>query len=316
MAWQKSTAAIIDVGSNTIKLLVVQFGPDLNILEQATLDTRISRGIGSETSQLREKGIMEGAEAVHSLARRAFRHKPDTVIATATSAVREAANGKDFIRAVKEKTGLRLRVLSGPDEARYIALGAVQDPSLGNLKNFQMVDLGGGSLELIDVANGHPRQTASLKLGAVRLMELYLGDPQKRLDEAAKNKIEKAVQKEISESGFRFAKNETPLVGSGGAFSYSRYLLAQREGMELEDYPNRLPVPELRSLCDELCSISLQERQALPGLPASRADIMPAALLTLLTLAEMAAKDSFLHTFYNLRFGLAAEFFSKLSPQS
>ncbi len=316
MAWQKSTAAIIDVGSNTIKLLVVQSGPELNILEQATLDTRISRGIGDEIPQLQEKAITEGAEAVQSLARRACRHNPDTVIATATSAVREAANGQDFIRAIKEKTGHQLRVLSGQEEARYIALGATLDPSLGNLKNFQMVDLGGGSLELIDVANGQPGRTASLKLGAVRLMELYIGDPQKPLDEAAKNNIKKAVQRKITESGFRFAKNETPLVGSGGAFSYSRYLLAQREGMELEDYPNRLPGHELRTLCDELCSMSMKERQSLPGLPASRADIIPVALLTLLTLADMAEKDSFLHTFYNLRFGLAAEFFNKLSLQS
>ncbi len=315
MARQKPTAAIIDVGSNTIKLLVVRSGLELSILEQTTFDTRISRGIGGKTPQLGEKGIIDGAEAIHSLARKANRHNPDMVIATATSAVREAANGKDFIRAVKEKTGLQLRVLSGPEEARYIALGAALDPSLGNLKNFQMVDLGGGSLELIDVANGQPRQTASLKVGAVRLMELYIGDPQKPLDEAAKNKIKTTVQKEISESGFRFTKDETPLVGSGGAFSYSRYLLAQREGMKLEDYPNRLPVHELRNLCHELCSMSLQKRQALPGLPASRADIIPVALLTLLSLAEMAAKDSFLHTFYNLRFGLASEFFSKLRSQ-
>ncbi len=316
MTLKKSTAAIIDVGSNTIKLLVVQSGPELNILEEATLDARISQRIGGDTPRLGQKGITVGTEAVHALAEKAYRHKPDMVMATATSTVREAANGQDFIQAVKEKTNLSLRILSGGEEARYIALGATQDPALEGLKNFQMVDLGGGSLELIDVVNGHPQQTASMRLGAVRLMELHVADTQKPLSTDTVVRIEKTVQKEISDSGFRFTRGETPFIGSGGAFSFARYLLAQKKGLKLEDYPNRLLVNELRILCNELCAMSLQERLTFPGLPASRADIIPVALLTLLKLAEIAQKDSFLHTLYNLRFGLAAEFFAKLSPQS
>ncbi len=311
MTLDKITAAFIDVGSNTIKLLVAQSGARLKVLHQATLDTRISEGIGGTTPHLQEKSITEGAAAVQSLHRKTSPYNPAKVLVTATSAVRDADNGQKFIQAVKERTGLRLRVLSGCEEARYIALGAAQDPILSHLQRFQMADLGGGSLELIDFSNGQTQQTASLKLGAVRLMEIHVNDPGKPMPAAARDQIVNTVQNQISESGFRFEKGGTPLVGSGGAFTYTRSLLARKMGMELEEYPNKLPVKEIESLYRKLSAMTLAERCSLPGLPESRADIFPIALLTLLTLAKVAGQEYFLHTFYNLRFGLAAEFFAQ-----
>ena len=123
------------------------------------------------------------------------------------------------------------------------------------------------------------------------------------------------MRKQIEESGFRFEKGEFPLVGSGGAFTYTRSMLAREKGLAMEDYPNRLTVVDMENLFHKLSAMTLEERCSMPGLPASRADIFPIALLTLLTLAQSAKRNDFLHTFYNLRFGLAAEFFAELTEQ-
>ncbi len=309
--------AIIDVGSNTIKLLVAERGDDggLVTLEQRSLDTRISAGIGSDIPQLGEKGIAEGAAAVKILTQKASLYHPSRIIITATSAVRDAGNKMEFAEAVFAKTGLNLRILSDIEEARYIALGAAQDPFLSGLERFQMVDLGGGSLEFIDFSEGFPIQAISLKLGAVRLMELHVENARKPMVDSEIHQITQTVRKRIIESGFQFANGEVPLVGSGGAFSYTRSMLAREKALKQENTPNRLDVADIEKLFSKISAMTIEERCSLPGLPPTRADIFPVALLTLSTLARVAQRDSFLHTFYNLRFGLAAEFFSEPSQK-
>jgi exopolyphosphatase/guanosine-5'-triphosphate,3'-diphosphate pyrophosphatase len=120
-----SKVAVIDVGSNTIKLLVAQGAPNeaLEVVHQASVPTRIGSGIGCDHPALADKSMKAGIATIEELLDVAESHSPDHVRLVATGAVRDASNGKYFATCVKEATGHLLAILSGHEEASGIAAG-------------------------------------------------------------------------------------------------------------------------------------------------------------------------------------------------
>ena len=170
--------AVVDIGSNSIKLLVAApgppGGPELRVLFQETLETRISGGLGQDNSSLGEAGLAAGVQAVARLLEMAGPYAPTHRRFVATSAVRDAQNRADFAARILAATGAPLEILSGDDEALLIARGIRTDPALGGAQEFCLLDLGGGSLECIRYAAGKIEQAVSLQLGAVRLTEKFV----------------------------------------------------------------------------------------------------------------------------------------------
>ncbi|MDP4694026.1 MAG: phosphatase, partial [Opitutales bacterium] len=170
----RETVAAIDVGSNSIKLLVAKAGNGPQIVETVfveTIETRISAGISCELPSLSDEAMQAGTATISELVRLARLYQPSDIQIVATSAVRDALNGQDFIDAVKEATTLEIRILSGTQEATYIGKGLACDPEIKGVKRFIQMDIGGGSLELVRFDHGHIEQAISLQLGAVRLTE-------------------------------------------------------------------------------------------------------------------------------------------------
>lgn len=299
--------AVIDIGSNSIKLLVAGRGSPMETLHQAIRETRISAGIGTTfVPALQRENMNSGVESVLQLLTEARSYDPGTLHVVATSAVRDAVNGKDFSQLLAEKTGLTLRVLSGEEEARLIAEGIATDPAIRGCRNFSLVDLGGGSLECIRWINGRLEQAVSLRLGAVRIAERHHVDLTGPLSERAREAIEGEVRETIDRSGFAFEAG-APLVGTGGSVTVSRLIMARKRGLNLHSSNPNLSIEALRSLYEEIANLPMEDRLNVPGLPRERADIFPAALLILLTLMDIAESPRILHSFRNLRFGLAAE---------
>jgi exopolyphosphatase/guanosine-5'-triphosphate,3'-diphosphate pyrophosphatase len=145
--------AVIDIGSNSIKLLVATPGPnvglELRVLFQKTLETRISGGLGNDKSKLSESGIAAGVGAIKQLLDLAQPFAPTIYRIVATSAVRDAQNCADFAARVQTVTSTPIEILSGEDEALLIARGIQTDSALKGVKEFCIADLGGGSLECI-----------------------------------------------------------------------------------------------------------------------------------------------------------------------
>src|SRR3954470_8064032 len=139
--------AVIDIGSNSIKVLVAKRDNDgkLAALKLRTIDARISAGISRSNPRLSEEGITRGVDAVRVLLADAATFLPTRTILVATSAVRDAQNGREFCERVRVATGHEIRILSGPEEAALIGRGLVADPALGDLRDFYVFDLGGGS---------------------------------------------------------------------------------------------------------------------------------------------------------------------------
>jgi exopolyphosphatase/guanosine-5'-triphosphate,3'-diphosphate pyrophosphatase len=301
--------AVIDVGSNSIKLLVARAGADQSIeaLFTETIETRISAGISRDLPNLTDKAIEDGCKSVVELVRLAREYEPEKIKVVATSAVRDALNGQDFIDCVFEKTGIKVRVLTGSEEATYIGQGLACDPQLAGAEDYIQVDLGGGSLELIRFKKAKIEQALSLRLGAVRLSERFVTDREAPVLKNVETAIDAFVHAELSQSDFKFTPRKDTLVATGGAFVVCRAILAAQKHQRVDEHYPVLKIEELEALKQQLCALPLHERMTVPHLPASRADIIPAALITILALLHHAGRKSLTHSFYNLRYGVAAE---------
>jgi exopolyphosphatase/guanosine-5'-triphosphate,3'-diphosphate pyrophosphatase len=306
---KNSSVAVVDVGSNSIKLLVAAHDASGRVaaLAQRTFDTRISAGLGGGEPSLGEAGMAAGLDAIQALLALAAEFEPVKTILVATSAVRDAANGADFRSRVFAATRHELRILSGDEEAGLIGRGLLCDPALAALRDFYVFDLGGGSLECLAFRDRHIAQALSLPLGCVRLTEKFFPAPDEPLTPGACSRVALHVRDALKSSGFRFALGPAPAVFTGGSVAAVRAITGAMHHVAFADTPSFVSADTLSALIEEVMPLPLAARQKIPGLPAARADVFPAALITMLAVAELGPFRFFHHSLHNLRWGLAAE---------
>ncbi len=312
--------AVIDIGSNSIKLLVAARGRDGSLIEltRATEETRIGAGITASPPRLREDAMERAIASIKTLMCQAAPFGPERIAAVATSAVRDAENGLEFAARLFDATTLELAILNGQEEARLIGRGIACDPALRGTDAFYLFDLGGGSLEMLAFQNARVVALRSLQLGCVRVTEHCVPAPAEPLGDAVIAAVRAHVREIIARSGFRF---ELPpgvtAVATGGTVTTFRAMRAAAAGVSLEAASAEIGIDALAALAASVCAMPLAARQAIPGLPAPRADVFPAALLTLVEAARMAGITRYRHSLFNLRYGLARELLeSGVSPSS
>lgn len=306
----EETVAVVDVGSNSIKLLVARaerITARLEPLFNETIETRISAGISRDLPSLCESAIVEGTATIVELLTMARSYEPTRTLVVATSAVRDAINGDDFRQSVSAACGQSIRILSGSEEAHYIGLGLSCDPAIEGIESFIQTDIGGGSMELIRFEKNRIEQAISLQLGTVRLSERYIANRDAPLLPETEAALRDHVSEVIAASGFDFGLRNWPLVATGGAYTVSRAILAAQAGLEIDAFSPNIQRTALDSLRQQLAVLPLHERLSIPHLPAARADILPTALITIDTLLQCAQRDELTHSFYNLRYGIAAD---------
>jgi exopolyphosphatase/guanosine-5'-triphosphate,3'-diphosphate pyrophosphatase len=249
-----------------------------------------------------------GIAAAANLAAEARSAGATKVTAVATSAVRDASNGRVFLRVLKAATGLGLRILSGAEEAALIGRGLTTDPALLSLRNFHAYDLGGGSLECLSFTGRKVERAESLQLGCVRLTEMFVPAPSGPLSTASARKISSHVKEVFLKSGFPHpVPSACGVIGTGGTLTTVRNMSAESRGVPIESTSPMVGVNFLHELLARVSPMDAGARGRIPGLSPERADVFPAALVTLLALAELGAIQAFHHSFRNLRWGVAAE---------
>lgn len=252
--------------------------------------------------------MARGLDAIQQLLLDADRFAPTRTVLVATSAVRDAENGVDFRELVRTRTGHGVRILSGSEEAALIGRGLTCDPALSAVSNFYVFDLGGGSLECLAFRNRTMNQAVSLQLGCVRLTEMLVPDSAKSVSRETIALIQSHARNELVKAGFEFGlPADAMAIGTGGTITTTRAMLAARAGRSLEQTPSCVELANFRQLLAELSALPLTDRKQVPGLPPARADVFPTALATLVAVAEMGNFSAYQHSFYNLRYGLAAE---------
>jgi exopolyphosphatase/guanosine-5'-triphosphate,3'-diphosphate pyrophosphatase len=303
-------AAVIDIGSNSIKVLVADRGPDGVPIEvhARTLDTRISQGLGVAHPKLGEEGMVRGIEAIATLFAEAKQHGATILVAVATSAVRDASNGAEFCARVKAATGIEIRILTGDEEANFIGAGLTTDPALQAFQDFFVVDLGGGSLECLAFRARKIAFAISLPLGCVRLTERFVAAPAEPLVQAEALKIVSHVQSQLEAALVpRGVAKGAPVVGTGGTLTTVRAIRAAREGRPFPAVDPEITVGLLNQTLSQVGPLFLAARKQIPGLAGSRADVFPAALVTLMAVASFGGFSAYHHSLRNLRWGLAAK---------
>lgn len=278
------TRAVIDIGTNSVKLLVAnvsaeQIDPEFEGSEQ----TRLGAGF-YETHQLSSKAIGKTAEAVAAFIEKAKHFKPVSLDVIATSAARDAVNQSELVEAIRVAAKKELKVISGEQEAEWAFHGVASDPTLAQAELLVM-DIGGGSTEFVVGAKGERRAGRSFQVGTVRLLEKF--PPSDPPTAAERDKCLKWLRKFFADEIRPFLRahlesKNSMLVSTGGTASILgrlKWKLTRYDRERIEG--TVLAAKELAEQTAHLWSLPLEARKHLPGMPASRADviIMGAAIL-------------------------------------
>jgi exopolyphosphatase/guanosine-5'-triphosphate,3'-diphosphate pyrophosphatase len=279
--------AAIDIGSNSVRQIVadVSSAGSIQVVDEMKAAPRLASGLG-ETGQLDVDAMTRAVEAVARMATLARQLGAERVEAVATSAVRDASNAADFLQRLQRETGLRVRVLDGEEEARLSFRSALAHFELG-MGRAVVVDIGGGSLEIVLSADGVVERLASLPLGAVRLTERFLpdGSTSPKALRSLRREVRATLRPELPVRDWRGAQ----LIGSGGTFTNLAGLYLTRQGIftARNVHAARVPRSDVEHILDMLHAMSPQERRGVEGLNADRADIIVAGLAVV---AEVMAR--------------------------
>ena len=300
---RERTAAVIDLGSNSWRLVIFAYVPGASWRRVGELQepVRIAEGL-SASGSLKPDAIARGLETAEMFGRylQARGVPRQAVDAVATSAIRDAANGPVLLAVARERTGLSIGVLSAEEEARLGYVAAVNSTTLAD---GVVLDLGGGSLQLTAVEGRLARQSASWPLGAVRVTEQYL--PASRPPSRKQLKQARAAIREQLGSAEWLAGTGGRLVGMGGAVRNLAAAAQGATGAAVQGYVlERARLAELVATLSKLPA----SRRALPGIKAGRADIVLAAALVLEQVVELGGFSGIEATRAGLREGV---FFSR-----
>ena len=273
--------AVIDVGTNSIKLLVADVaGEQVQPVWEGSVQTRLGQGF-YQTHRLQPGPLAQTAEAVAKYAETARRHEAATIRVIATSAARDAVNAEDLLAAIQSAAGLPVEIISGEQEAEWAFRGVTTDPNFAQ-QPLLLLDVGGGSTEFILGQGGRKHFARSFPLGTVRLLEkIPPDDPPTAAQLAAcrdwvKLFLSETVRPQLEPALEREAKlGRIELVGTGGTTSILARLEAQLETFDRDRIEQtRLGLERVRWQVNRLWSLPVAERQQIVGLPKKRADVI------------------------------------------
>ena len=300
--------ATIDLGSNTVRYLVVEVdgGVGWRVVDQDQRVTRLGQGLAA-TGRLGEAPMARTASAVIEYAERARQLGATEIHVVATSAVREAVNGGEFVAGVERVSRAGVRIVSGEDEARLTVRGVLA--GLSDLTTPLVVfDIGGGSTEFILWRDGAVAAATSLRLGVVPLAERYpFPEP---VDAERYGDLEREVRDQLARElpAVIIAAEFGTLVGTAGT---ATTLAALDLGLDVYDparvQGHRLTRAAVGAQLRRLAALTVEGRAALPCLEPGRADlIVPGVAIVVALMARLRA-DALVVSDWGLREGIVAE---------
>jgi len=299
--------AAIDVGSNSVRLLVAEYDPasGLSVIDELKDQPRLAAGLAA-TGRLNDAAIDRAIQSLSRMREVCQRRGVQRIAAVATAAVREAENGPWFVRRVRQELDIPLRIIDAETEAALSYRSVAHHFRLVGERTL-VADIGGGSLELIGAVDGLVELTLSLPLGAVRLTELHLpGErPSHKEVEALRGQVRKQLKRSISGKAWAAAT----VIGSGGTFTSLGRMVQARQGLPAGDTVHGVSVTaaEVEQLVDWVASRKPEERRQIPGLNPERADIILAGLSVTAELLDLVRSRSITVSAFGLREGLLLE---------
>jgi exopolyphosphatase/guanosine-5'-triphosphate,3'-diphosphate pyrophosphatase len=292
--------ASIDIGTNTILLLIAEVyqGKLKTLLDRETI-VRLGEGV-QNTGVLSEGAMERGSRTMEGYLRECREMNVEKIFAVGTSALREARNTDQFLAMVKENLHLSIEVISGEEEASLSFL-AVERDIKNNEKLTLVVDVGGGSTELVLGKGDTILQWRSFPLGIVRFSEtFFFSDP---VTEKEWNSMAEEIRKQLL--GFPFPKATLSMISIGGT---GTALASVELGLE-KFIPEKIHrfVLTREALKNQLFlyrSKTVEERKTIKGLPSARADVILAGGTILYLIMEASGSSSFMVSTHGIRYGL------------
>jgi exopolyphosphatase / guanosine-5'-triphosphate,3'-diphosphate pyrophosphatase len=301
--------AAIDIGTNSFHMVVARVGsaPDegagsFEVIAREKEMVRLGSGSG-DMKRLAPDAIDRGVAALTRMARIAAIHDAD-LHAVATSAVREAENAHEFLDRARREAGVEVDVISGVEEARLIHLGVLQAVPVFD-RRLVLVDIGGGSTEILVGERGETLTAGSLKLGAIRLTRRFFRTD--RLHPGAVESCRRAIrstlapmEREVARTGFDVA-----VVSSGTAEAVVAMAIARRGEPTPRTYNNAsVTAEEISAVVGALVAAeTVDGRRRLPGMDAGRADIILGGALILDEVVHRLGAEEVVFSDYALREG-------------
>jgi len=269
--------AVIDVGTNSIKLLVADVaGRDIRPVREESRQTRLGQGF-YDTHRLRPEAIAATAQAAAVFAATARQLQSASIRIIATSAAREAVNADDLTAAIEQAAGVKVEVITGEQEADWGFQGVTTDPQLARTP-LLLLDVGGGSTQFTLGRGEHRSFQRSFPLGSVRLLEtLPHSDPPKPEEHAAcrrwvRDFLCKEVRPELWQA---LEAGQVQFLGVGGTASILGCMEAKLTSFDRERLEaTRLSDARVAWHLDRLWSLGLEDRKRITGLPKNRADVI------------------------------------------
>lgn len=283
--------AAIDIGTNSMRLMLCEIvGNSIAKKEKELIVTRIGKDV-SKTGMITEKSFVRNIDALKYFKNKADRYGAQEVFAIATSAVRDALNGKAFVDNAKSQVGIDVRIISGEEEAELGLKGVmseIEDPEARVL----VIDIGGGSTELVLGSKDKIDYSISIPAGAVRMTEQFVTDNPIITEDAAnmKNKLNELF---IEPLEYLSKKRIDKVIAIGGTATTTAAIF---HGLSIYDpevvHNTVINTSVVDSTFRMLKDMTVQERYNVKGLQKERADVIPAGICILHHLLEGLKKDS------------------------
>jgi len=306
--------AFIDIGTNSVRMLVVRFNPNhsYSILTRQKQQVRLGEG-EFDDEEITPEAIDRACLVCRKFVDLARTFAVEEFVAVATSAAREAQNQADLLNRLRHEAQLDVRVIPGREEARLIYLGVASGIHLGEKQAF-FIDIGGGSTE-IAVGGQHQYQfLESFRLGAIRLTNQFFpkdstgpvaADQYRVVQQYVKNAIVHTIQ--------NVKKQKIDLaIGSSGSIMNLTEIAAKAFPQENSLTPGTLTYKDLKKTAEMLCSLPLEQRRRVPGINPERADIIIAGAVILETFMKETGLESLTVTSRGLQDGLLADYLSRM----
>jgi exopolyphosphatase / guanosine-5'-triphosphate,3'-diphosphate pyrophosphatase len=285
--------AVVDIGSNSTRLYIadIEAGRVVDELERRSVVTRLGSGVDANGS-LEEEAMQRVYATLDDFKREIERHGADKAIAVLTSTVRDASNGEDFARQVKDRYGLEPHVLTGDEEARLTFLGATSERDAADHAPTLVIDVGGGSTELVVGAGREVGFNVSTQAGVVRQTERYIKhDPPAPAElEQLADDVREIISEAMSPEARGIVERAIAVAGTATSLAAIAQRLDPYDPEKVHGYV--VSKKEAQRILRELASIPLQQRREVPGLHPDRAPTIVAGVIILREVMDLFGLDS------------------------
>jgi exopolyphosphatase/guanosine-5'-triphosphate,3'-diphosphate pyrophosphatase len=300
----------IDVGTNSIHLVVVELDAAFDtsrVVHKSREMVRLGSDDALERGRLSRKAMERGVDAIGRMAEAARLRGAERLRAVATSAVRESVNGEEFARLVRARSGLDLEILSGDDEARLIHLGVANGFPIYD-RIACIIDIGGGSTEIVVADGERPYHVDSVHLGSLRLYDAYLRNA-KDAKTAARG-LDTHIDEVLAPVAEVVRSYEVDLaIGTSGTIMGLASIDAAMRGLSVRSvHGYTLTRARLEAMQKEMIGMSEADRRRMPGMNPRRADIIVAGNAVLIGALRALGRDEITVCERALRDGVVVDF--------